>query len=404
MLSGVRDTLRDDDIPLSQRAADAETIAGLISMGVTQLRDQSSQSIEQAKLKSDAVYKAEQIRIAQQNANSRAALASASGQQPPPIVDVPIEGGTQKMQWNKESQSYVPIVTSGLNATSTAATGSNLTDLVKGLEGFNPQAYGDYKQTSIGYGTKGKPGEVLTKEQATERLNSELSLHAKRIEDAAKLKGISLNLNQFNALASFDFNTGKGADLIKRFGDKPQELANKMLEYTKAGGKELPGLVKRRQIEAALFLSPASQQAAAPQAPAAQGRVGFKPDELKEPTETFRPATAEESKPFGGVAGQVSNLTGRFYPDKPSSAELKLQYLEQAAAAYSAGDKQKALRLATAAGVGGLFGNLTIQDLDDYFMAASEQSPVATPETPVQGGTPQTTPATRRPIDTILPK
>lgn len=30
--------------------------------------------------------------------------------------------------------------------------------------------------------------------------------------------------------------------------------------------------------------------------------------------ETFRPATAEESAPYGGVPGQVSNLTGRFYP------------------------------------------------------------------------------------------
>jgi len=426
MLSGVRDTLRDDDIPLSQRAAEAETIAGLISMGVTQLRDQSSQSIEQAKLKSDAVYKAEQIRIAQQNANSRAASAVASGQQPPSIVDVPIEGGTQKMQWNKESQSYVPIVTSGLNAASTAATGSNLTDLVKGFEGFNPQAYGDYKQTSIGYGTKGKPGEVLTEEQATERLNSELSSHAKRIEDAAKLKGISLNPNQFNALASFDFNTGKGADLIERFGDKPQELANKMLEYTKAGGEELPGLVKRRQIEAALFLSPSAEQVSPTQAPVTQGRVGFKPDDSEK---TGKVVNLDELKKLkkelednGMKLEFVSNPNGTYTITGGSSvtvakdsATKMLEGIQEARKVYREGNKTQARDILNSMRINGLLGGtVTNEDLEEILQSdepvlpqpskASEQSPIATPKTPVQGEIPQTTPPTRRPLDTILPK
>ena len=399
MLSQAKDELRDDNIPLRDRAAQAETINGLINMGVTNMRELSNQNLEKIKLKQDADYKEEQLKINRQNAASRAAAAAKNGA--PSTLEVPVQGGTLRTQYDAATGTWKPIVVSGLNATKPAPTTSNLIDLVKNFEGFSQKSYDDYKQRSIGYGTKAKPGEVgITEQDATDRLGSELSVNAKRIEEAAKLKGIPLSQNQFNALASFDYNTGQGVSLIERFGDKPQDLANKMLEYTKAGGKELPGLVNRRRIEAALFLSQPNQQ----EVSGMQGMVGFKPDEPKDEVETFSPATVDEAR------GQVSNLTKRFYPDKPSSAELKLKYLEDAAAAYAAGDKQKALRFATAAGVGGLFGNLTIQDLDDYFMNASQSpspsNPVAPQESPNQGvnpqPTPQAAPGTRTPLGDIF--
>ena len=71
-----------------------------------------------------------------------------------------------------------------------------------------------------------------------------------------------------------------------------------------------------------------------------------------------------ESQPLGG--GKYFVKTSRL-SNKLSVAELRLKYLEEAAIAYAAGDKPRALRLATAAGIGGLYGNLTISDLDDYF-------------------------------------
>ena len=83
--------------------------------------------------------------------------------------------------------------------------------------------------------------------------------------------------------------------------------------------------------------------------------------------ETFRPATAEESAPYGGIVGQISNLTKKFYPIQDSSPGIKRKYLEEGAKAYAAGDKQQALIFAIAAGVGGLFGNLQISDLPSYF-------------------------------------
>ena len=64
----------------------------------------------------------------------------------------------------------------------------------------------------------------------------------------------------FDALVSFSFNVGLGN--LQRSGLRMktnrgefEEAANEFLKWTKAGGKVLPGLVKRRKDEQALFLS-----------------------------------------------------------------------------------------------------------------------------------------------------
>jgi hypothetical protein len=134
----------------------------------------------------------------------------------------------------------------------------------------------------------------------------------------------------------------------------------------------------------------------------ANGKMTSIPEPIKsdDQIDTFRPATIEESAPFGGMQGQISERTGRFYPVQTSAPEQKLKLLTQAAKFYSEGKKAEALQYATAAGIGGLFGNLTISDLDDYFGsgAAPVDSTVPTaptPETPAA-------PLTRKPLDKII--
>lgn len=324
MLSPVLDRMDDPNTTPIEAAAlgrEASTqIANVLNLGF-KAKDQEYQ---RASLTQDAAYKNEQLRIAQQNANSRAQTAIAAGGNAPPLVDVPLgDGSNQKMQWDRESQSYIPISVSGLSGVSIGGISSpqqsvDLTELVKGFEGFNPNAYNDYKQTSIGFGTRGKPGETITEEEASNRLQSELTGHAERIREAAELKGVSLNENQFKALTSFDYNTGRGANLIERFGDQPDQLAAKMLEYTKAGGEELTGLVKRRQIEAALFLSPEQQAASSPQLPTQnQNRIGFTPAEAEE--------TYEQNVKAGGLFGQRNTKTKEFkaYPGQTGGRSIK---------------------------------------------------------------------------------
>ena len=68
------------------------------------------------------------------------------------------------------------------------------------------------------------------------------------------------NLTQprFDALVSFSFNVGLGnlqrsTIRMKHNRGEFEEAAESFMQWTKAGGKELPGLVKRRKDERALY-------------------------------------------------------------------------------------------------------------------------------------------------------
>ena len=75
-----------------------------------------------------------------------------------------------------------------------------------------------------------------------------------------RLCGYDLSPGQLGALTSFAFNAGLGA--LQRSSIRQKHLrkdyegaAEAFMMWTKAGGKELPGLVKRRKDERALYLS-----------------------------------------------------------------------------------------------------------------------------------------------------
>jgi lysozyme len=64
---------------------------------------------------------------------------------------------------------------------------------------------------------------------------------------------------RFDALVSFAYNAGLGnlqrsQIRMKANRDDIEGAADAFMQWTKAGGKELPGLVKRRRDERALFL------------------------------------------------------------------------------------------------------------------------------------------------------
>ena len=68
------------------------------------------------------------------------------------------------------------------------------------------------------------------------------------------------NQGQFDALVSFAFNCGLGtlqrSSIRTAFNrGEIETAADNFLKYTKAAGRELPGLVRRRNAERALFLT-----------------------------------------------------------------------------------------------------------------------------------------------------
>lgn len=147
-------------------------------------------------------------------------------------------------------------------------------DLIKEFEGYH-RALPDGRCTAyrcpagvwtIGWGcTEGvKPGMIWTREDAERALVRELA----RFERAVvALVTVPISQHQFDALVSFAYNCGSAAlaksTILRRLneGDVAGAAAAFGM-WTKGGGRVLPGLVRRRQREAELFLRPVQQDGA----------------------------------------------------------------------------------------------------------------------------------------------
>ena len=75
--------------------------------------------------------------------------------------------------------------------------------------------------------------------------------------------GVSGRQGTFDALVSFAFNAGLGnlqrsQIRIRANRGEWEAAAESLMDWTKGGGRVLPGLVKRREAEKALFLSDAA--------------------------------------------------------------------------------------------------------------------------------------------------
>lgn len=109
-----------------------------------------------------------------------------------------------------------------------------------------------------GYPLRPEDNRIFSKEEVNGILRADLQ----RFERGVLLFcPVNLTQGMFDSLVSFSFNCGLGtlqrSTLRQKLlrGDKAG-AAEELLKYTKGGGKVLPGLVKRRQDERALFLSP----------------------------------------------------------------------------------------------------------------------------------------------------
>jgi len=137
----------------------------------------------------------------------------------------------------------------------------NITDLIKKSEGLRLKAYGDIKQTSIGYGSKGKPGEVITEEEANRRLANDIKSARNTVIKANERHGYEWNSNQIDALTSFVHNLGPTSfnKLIDNGTRGNEEILEYLPQYNKAalgkGGElvELKGLTERRKQEVKIF-------------------------------------------------------------------------------------------------------------------------------------------------------
>ena len=132
--------------------------------------------------------------------------------------------------------------------------------LIRRFEGFAPAPY----RCPAGYWTIGyghmladhpDPRRAISRDKAEQLLVQDV-----RISESAvtALITVSLRQHQFDALVSFTFNLGSGAlqrsTLRRRVNAQAHaEVPEQFLRWIYAGGRALPGLLRRRHAEAALY-------------------------------------------------------------------------------------------------------------------------------------------------------
>jgi GH24 family phage-related lysozyme (muramidase) len=151
-------------------------------------------------------------------------------------------------------QSASPIVTPSID---TLIVDPGLVAYVKSVEGFSTKAFWDYKQYSIGYGTRANSStEVIDEAEATRRLTVEINAAEKLVEAFAP--NASKGLKQ--ALTDLTYNVGTGWEqgslgaAVK--AGKIDTIKADILLFDHAGGEVNAGLTKRRQAEVSWIDNP----------------------------------------------------------------------------------------------------------------------------------------------------
>jgi lysozyme len=134
-------------------------------------------------------------------------------------------------------------------------------EFIKMHEGVRLKAYPDpgtgAHPWTIGYGHTGPEvakGLTITLEQAGEYLANDVDRHARAVERLTE--GTDTPQAAFDALVSFDFNTGalhRSTLLRKHLAGDHAGAQAEFARWKFAGGKVMAGLVRRRADEAAMY-------------------------------------------------------------------------------------------------------------------------------------------------------
>ena len=111
-------------------------------------------------------------------------------------------------------------------------------------------------------------GMTITREQANELLKKDVAIfedhlnYALGLDDAGRMpNGLPISQHQFDALLSFTYNVGTGnlarSALLRKVKSNPKDpsIRSEFSRWVYGGGKRLPGLVRRRRMEADLYFS-----------------------------------------------------------------------------------------------------------------------------------------------------
>ena len=135
-----------------------------------------------------------------------------------------------------------------------------LEPLIKRFEGLRLKSYFcPAGVLTCGWGSTGpdiQPDTVWTREYADERMRSDARKFVRLVLKYSP--GLANDPAALAAAASFAYNVGAGRYRSSTFRKKLeagewQAAKRELMKWTRGGGKVLPGLVKRREAEAALI-------------------------------------------------------------------------------------------------------------------------------------------------------
>jgi lysozyme len=221
-------------------------------------------------------------------------------------------------------------------------------DFIKSFEGYHRRLpNGDCvaylcpaNVVTIGYGcTEGiKRGMVWTHAQALQALENELSKFEAAVN---RLVTVELNQHEFDALVSFAYNCGEGAlarsSILKclNAGDR-EGAARGFALWNRGGGRVLPGLVRRRADEAAMFrrlVIPAAD----PEMPQAVDPPPAKPESSRILATAKTGEVTTVSLLTGGIGLSLADALGYAGQIMPLVKEYSLQMLIAVLLVLSAG-------------------------------------------------------------------
>lgn len=131
--------------------------------------------------------------------------------------------------------------------------------LIKRFEGLRLEAYRcSAGVLTIGYGSTGKhvtPGMKITEAEAEDLLLKDVARFERGVSERIQ---VPVTQGQFDAMCCLAFNIGLAAfgksTLLRLLNASQYSKAGAEFDrWTRAGGKKLPGLTKRRAAERALF-------------------------------------------------------------------------------------------------------------------------------------------------------
>lgn len=189
--------------------------------------------------------------------------------------------------------------------------------LVKGDNRATVTPYQDGKQTSIGFGTKARPGDQngITPTAAWSRLTQEIGQASEQVDKFAP----GMPVGWHSALTDLTFNAGPGwmnAGLGKAVkAGNWAEAANIFSQYTKAdmgnGLQAQPGLLKRRQDFLSAALSPGGgSDVGAPPGGASPGALAFTRTPGSAPSPAAPAAPAAPAPMPGSPSARVADAFG----------------------------------------------------------------------------------------------